>query len=138
MATEEHPNVALVREGMDAMARGDMDWMSEHIADDVVWHVGGNSRWAGEYRGRQQVFDLFERQGRAMGGMPDTEVHDVLGNDDHVVVLGTASARGPDGTSAQWQYAQVMHVRDGKATEVWGLSPNDAEVDPFLDGLPDA
>jgi ketosteroid isomerase-like protein len=60
--------------------------------DDVVWHVGGNSKWAGAYQGKAQVLDFFARQAQAMGGMPSVEVHDVLGNDDHVVTLGTAKA----------------------------------------------
>jgi ketosteroid isomerase-like protein len=137
MTHHEHPNVTLAREGLEAMQRGDMAWIEEHLPDDVVWHVGGNSKWAGTYQGKAQVLDLFTRQGQAMGGMPSVEVHDVLGNDDHVVMLGTAKATGPDGSSAEWKYTQVFHIRDGKTTEVWGMAENDAAVDPFLDGLPD-
>jgi predicted SnoaL-like aldol condensation-catalyzing enzyme len=67
---------------------------------------------------------------------PSIEIHDTLGNDDHVVVLGTASATAPDGSSAEWKYVQIFHIKDGKATEVWGMAENDAAVDPFLDGIP--
>jgi hypothetical protein len=76
MTHHEHPNVTLAREGLEAMQRGDMAWIDEHLADDVVWHVGGNSKWAGAYQGKAQVLDLFTRQGQAMGGMPSVEVHD--------------------------------------------------------------
>ena len=135
MATE-HPNVTVVREGFEAFQKGDMAWMDEHLSDDVVWHVGGNSKWAGDYKGKAEVLDFFGRQAQAMGGAPSLDIHDILGNDDHVVALGTASATGPDGSSAEWKYAQVFHIKDGKATEVWGLAENDAAVDPFLDSLP--
>jgi ketosteroid isomerase-like protein len=64
------------------------------------------------------------------------DIHDILGNDDHVVVLGTASSTARDGSSAEWKYTQIFHIRDGKTTEVWGMAENDAAVDPFLDGLP--
>jgi ketosteroid isomerase-like protein len=70
-----------------------------------------------------------------MGGPPSTNVHDIVGGDDHVVVLGTAKATAPDGSSAEWKYTQIFHMKDGKATEVWGMAENDAAVDPFLDGL---
>jgi ketosteroid isomerase-like protein len=110
--------------------------MDEHISDDVVWHVGGNSKWAGTYRGRANVLDLFTRQMQAMGSSPDVEIHDVLGNDDHVISLGTAKATGPDGTTVEWKWVQVFHIENGKTTEVWGLAENDAAVDPFLDDLP--
>ena len=53
MASEEHPNAKLVREGFQAFERGDMEWMGQHLADDIVWHVGGNSKWAGSYEGKE-------------------------------------------------------------------------------------
>jgi uncharacterized protein len=136
MTHDEHPNVAIVREGFAAFERGDMEWMNEHLADDVVWHVGGNSKWSGDYKGRDKVLEFFGRQTQALGQAPALDIHDILGNDDHVVVLGTAKATGPDGSSAEWKYTQIFHVEDGKATEVWGMAENDAAVDPFLDSLP--
>ena len=133
---EEHPNAKLVREGFDAFARGDMDWMNEHLSDDIVWHVGGNSKWAGSYEGKGNVLEFFMKQSQAMGGSPpQIDIHDVLGSDDHVVALGTARATSPDGRSVEWKYTQVFHIKDGKATEVWGMAENDAAVDPFLDSL---
>lgn len=133
---EEHPNAKLVREGFEAFERGDMDWMNEHLSDDIVWHVGGNSKWAGSYEGKEKVLEFFMRQTQALGGSaPDVDIHDVLGSDDHVVALGTAKATSPHGRSAEWKYTQIFHVKDGKATEVWGMAENDAEVDPFLDSL---
>jgi uncharacterized protein len=133
---QEHPNVALVREGFEAFNRGDMEWIDRHLADDVVWHVGGNSKWAGAYEGKANVLDLFGRQTAAMSEPPSADIHDVVGGEDHVVVIGTASARAPN-DSAEWKYAQIFHVRDGKVTEVWGMAENDAAVDPFLDALPE-
>ena len=136
VAYEEHPNVQLVRDGFRAFSDGDMTWMSEHMADDVVWHVGGNSKWAGAYEGKDNVFAMFARQAEAMGEAPAPDIHDVLGNEDHVVVLGSASAGGPDGSSAEWKFTQIFHINAGKVTEVWGMAENDAAVDPFLDSLP--
>src|SRR5215203_2696837 len=134
MTHHEHPNVTLVQEGFAALERGDTAWMHEHLADDVVWHVGGNSKWAGAYQGKAKVLEYFGRQGQATETA--VEIHDILGNDEHVVVLGSAKATAQDGSSAEWKYTQVFHVRDGKATEVWGMAENDAAVDPFLDRLP--
>jgi len=104
MTHHEHPNVTLAREGFEAMQRGDTAWMDQHLADDVVWHVGGNSKWAGAYQGKAQVLDFFARQAQAMGGMPSVEVHDVLGNNDHVVTLGPRrrprqTAQAPSGST---------------------------------------
>ncbi len=136
MTSHEHPNVTLAREGFEAFDRGDMGWMSEHMAEDVIWHVGGNSKWAGTYQGRDKVLEFFGRQTQALGQPPSVDIHDVLGNDDHVVTIGTARATGPDGSTVEWKYSQIFHIRDGKVTEVWGMAENDADVDPFLDALP--
>jgi ketosteroid isomerase-like protein len=136
MTHHEHPNVQLVRDGFEAFARGDMSWMDEHMADDIVWHVGGNSKWAGAYTGRAAVLEFQARQAQAIGSPPEVDVHDILGNDEHVVVLGSARATAADGSSAEWKYVNVFHIKDGKATEVWGMAENDAAVDPFLDALP--
>jgi ketosteroid isomerase-like protein len=135
MTHHEHPNVTVVREGFEALRRGDTAWMDEHLADDVVWHIGGNSKWAGAYKGKAKVLEYFGRQAQATETA--AEIHDILGNDEHVVVLGSAQATARDGSSAEWKYTQVFHIRDGKATEVWGMAENDAAVDPFLDSLPD-
>ena len=39
----EHPNVALARDMLDAMNRGDMEAIAGFIADDVVWHEIGSA-----------------------------------------------------------------------------------------------
>jgi ketosteroid isomerase-like protein len=133
---QEHPNVTLVREGFEAFQKGDMGWLDQHMADDITWHVGGNSKWAGEYKGKEKVLDFFARQTQALGSQPEVDIHDIVGGDDHVITIGTAKATSQDGSIVEWKYAQIFHIKDGKTTEVWGMAENDAAVDPFLDRLP--
>jgi uncharacterized protein len=135
MAGEEHPNAKLVREGFEAFERGDMERMNQLLSDDIVWHVGGNSKWSGTYEGKEKVLDFFMRQAQA--ATTKIDIHDIVGSDEHVVALGTASASAPNGQSAEWKYTQIFHIQEGKAREVWGMAENDSDVDPFLDGLPD-
>jgi hypothetical protein len=126
----EHPNATLVRESFGAMERSDMQWFDEHIADEIVWHTGGNSKAAGEVRGKQQVAQMMS----AMD--PSTmkaDVHDILANDDHAVVMGTATVTAPSGKRATYNYVNVFHIADGKITEAWGMAENDAVTDPIWD-----
>lgn len=132
MSSSEHPNVALARESLAAMERGDTQWLSDHTAEDVIWHVGGNSRAAGEYRGRDAIMQLMAP---TTGGENRIEVHDILANDDHTVVLGTAHLVAPDGDRVDYKYVNVFHIQDGKVTEAWGMSENDAETDAFFDKI---
>ena len=132
----EHPNVALIREMFAAMERGDMQWMSDHVADDIVWHVGGNSRSAGVYRGKDAVSQMMA--GVASPESMKADVHDVVGNDAHTVVLGTARVTAPSGASVEYNYVNVFHLDGDMITEVWGMSENDAETDPVWDEFADA
>ena len=52
---DEHPNATLVRDMFAAMERGDVGWIEDHTADDIVWHTGGNSSAAGVRRGKAEV-----------------------------------------------------------------------------------
>ncbi|HEX9235637.1 MAG TPA: nuclear transport factor 2 family protein [Actinomycetota bacterium] len=131
MTSHEHPNVSLTREGLEALDRGDFGWFDQHVADDVVWHVGGNNKLSGEHRGKQAVMEMFAR---SAGGI-SVDTHDVLANDDHAVVLGTAKGTTPDGQAFEYKFVNVFHIRDGKTVEAWGMSENDAQTDPIFDQL---
>ncbi|HJR96467.1 MAG TPA: nuclear transport factor 2 family protein [Actinomycetota bacterium] len=128
---EEHPNVTLVRDMFAAMDRGDMQWVEDHTTDDIVWHTGGNSRAAGVRRGKDAVRESMAAM--ADPGAMKADVHDVIGNDDHTVVLGTAVVTAPSGKSVEYNYVNVFHIAGGKVTEVWGLAENDAVTDPIWD-----
>ena len=128
---EEHPNATLVREMFAAMDRGDVQWLEDHTSDDIVWHTGGNSRAAGVRRGKDAVRESLAAMSEP--GAMKADVHDVVANDDHTIVLGTAVVTAPSGTSVEYNYVNVFHVADGMVTEVWGLAENDAVTDPIWD-----
>ena len=128
---DEHPNAALVREMFAAMERGDVQWLEDHTADDIVWHTGGNSRAAGVRRGKDEVRELMGAA--ASSDTMKAQVHDVIANDEHTVVLGTAVVTAPSGASVEYNYVNVFHVAGGKITEAWGLAENDAVTDPIWD-----
>jgi uncharacterized protein len=130
MGGEEHPNAKLARESFAAMQRGDTQWMSDHLADDVVWHVGGNSKVSGEMRGKDTVLQMTTA---ATGGEGNIDIHDILASDDHTVILGTAHLVAPDGDRVDYKFVNVFHIEDGKVTEAWGMAENDAETDAFFD-----
>ena len=127
----EHPNATLIREMFDAMQRGDMASFDSHVADDIVWHVGGNSRSAGTYRGKETVAKMMSGVGDPDSMKADT--HDIIASDDHTVVLGHAVVTAPSGASAEYNFVNVFHIDGDKVTEVWGMAENDAITDPVWD-----
>ena len=124
----EHPNIAIARKGYEAFATGDVKSLEQTIADDVIWHVEGRSQLAGTYKGRQEVFGFFGKIAELSGGTFKLDIHDILANDDHTVVLVTATA-SRNGRNVTSHDAHVSHVRDGQIVEFWSASDNVYEFD---------
>lgn len=131
---QEHPNVTLVKESYEAFDRQDIEWIQEHMAADIVWHIGGTSKLAGSYKGMQEISEVFARQGKMLADSK-IDLHDIVGNDEHVIAIGSGTAQDPDGGSAEWKWGNVFHVKDGKITEVWGLSEDPTAIDKLIDKL---
>ncbi|HYT30466.1 MAG TPA: nuclear transport factor 2 family protein [Actinomycetota bacterium] len=125
-----HPNEELTRRGLDAFSKGDLSALDDLFDENIVWHVGGRSPLSGDYRGRQEVYGFFGKTMELSGGSFRLDVHDVLANDDHVVVLSTAHAeRG--GKTLDNNGIQVLHVADGKVVESWLHPADQYETDDF-------
>ena len=127
----EHPNVARIREGYEAFGAGDLEKVREFFDPNVVWHVGGRSPLAGDYKGRDEVFGLFGRAFEVTGGSMKIEVHDILANDEHGVALVTRMAER-DGRSFEMNEVHVFHISDGKVTEYWGFEQDQRRSDEFF------
>jgi hypothetical protein len=128
----EHPNAGLMRKGYAAFLVGDMETVSSLMTDDFVWHQPGNNPLSGEYKGKDHVFDFFAQLAKLTEGTLGLDVHDVLANDEHVVVLTEGSWDKP--TRFRGRSVETWHMRDGKATEVWVLNEDQAGVDAALRG----
>ena len=126
----EHPNVATTRAGIEAFVKGDIATLTGMIADDVVWHAPGNNQYAGTLNGKEET---MARMGRlAQDGVAISfDIHDVVGNDEHVVAMVEATfTKGSN--SARGRMVQVFHVRDGQMREFWAFSEDQAAVDAVM------
>jgi len=120
-----HPNADLVRKGVEAMIAGDMATVGEMIADDAKFHWPGTGSMPGDVEGKEAILAM-------MSVMPEgitswqSELHAVLADDDHaVVLLRNTAVRG--GETLLLDVVQVFHIADGKLTEGWG-APMDRAV----------
>lgn len=126
-----HPNEDLLRRGYEAFASGDMNTVFEIFDAGIVWHVGGSNQTSGDYHGHQEVMGFFGKLMELSGGSFHLDVHDILADDAHGVVMVTAHAER-DGQTLVAKEANVWHLAGGKATEFWALADDQAALDKFF------
>ena len=128
-------DAALVRKGYEAFIAGDMEWLNEHLHENVVWHVPGHNVTSGDYRGREDVLGFFAKSVQI--ALPEFDMHDIVASDDHVIALATVRWRRNDNDATyEGRIGQVFHLEDGKVLEVWTMSDDLAGLDQFLEGAP--
>ena len=126
-ASVEHENARIVRGVFDAMARGDREAMAAALADDIVWHVPGTSR----FQGKAAVLDRFARLADA-GLQTRFDVHDVVANDEHAVALVHLHLEDAGGRRYDQQQVQVMHLHEGLIVEYWAMNQDQAVLDLLM------
>lgn len=126
-----HPNEDLLRRGYEAFGSGDMDTVLTLFDDGIVWHSGGSNQVTGDYRGHPEVMGFFGKLMELSGGTFRVEIHDVVANDTHGVVLVTVHGER-DGQTLAVRSADIWHLADGKATEHWTFAEDQGAFDRFL------
>ena len=123
-------NLTLHRKGHDAFSRGDMDFLAELFADDVLWHVAGRSPLAGDYRGRDAVFGFFERIADLTGGNFELEDQFFLDSGDRTVALFKLKGRRGDKV-LDHDFCEVVRWENGQVAEDWGFAFDQYSYDEF-------
>jgi ketosteroid isomerase-like protein len=125
-------NVELARKGYQAFNDQDIETVNNLLNEDAVWHVGGTSKLAGDKKGRKAILEFFMEFGQITEGSYKADIHDILANDEHTIILGTEHAtRGGKKHSAR--FVDVVHPDDdGKVKEFWRFSEDQAALDAFF------
>jgi uncharacterized protein len=125
-----HPNEEVARSATEAVARRDIEGFLTLHADDVVLHFPGRGPMAGDYRGKDGLAQMFQKQMEVLDVPPQVENHDILASDDHAVVLNKVrGTRG--GQTFDQQQVVVMHIKGGKIAEVWLQFSDQQGMDEF-------
>jgi ketosteroid isomerase-like protein len=125
-----HSNADALRAAFDAQTREEWAAVRDAFDDDVVFHVAGNNQFSGTYRGKEDVFQLFERRNESTGSKVELDIHSIVADDEHAIALITMRAER-EGKRAEWRTAGIYHMRGGKIAEAWGFNEDQRVVDEF-------
>ncbi len=89
----EHPSAQLVRKGYEAFTRGDMEALRGMIAADATHHVPGSGALSGDFKGRDEILDMYRRIAEETDGTFTVELRQILVDGrGHAVALHHATA----------------------------------------------
>ncbi len=113
-----HPNEEILRSATESLSKGDFEGFLSNQADDVVLHFPGRGPVTGDYRGKDGLAQLRQRQMQILDSPPEIENHDILADDEHAVALNKVRwSRG--GKTLEQNQVVVVHVKGGKIAEIW-------------------
>jgi uncharacterized protein len=115
-----------IRRVFEAFRGGDVRALFEVIAEDAVWRVAGNVPVAQEYRGRDQIFELF-RETRLTYL---SELRWALADGDHAVAVYRARGLRP-GRELDIDQVLLITLRDGRWQEILALPTDPAAFEAF-------
>jgi uncharacterized protein len=124
----DHPNVARIRAGYEAFAKGDFAALDDLFAEDIRWTEPGRNQLAGTYQGRSAVYELFGRLMEVTEGSFRIELRAVLADDEHgVAVAATTARRGVHSFAVT--SAHVLRFDGDRITEFQELTGDQYAVD---------
>jgi ketosteroid isomerase-like protein len=124
-------NEELLRQGYEAFATGDLATVQALFADEIVWHSGGANQMTGDYAGHQEVLGYFGRLMELTGGTFRLEIHDILANEMHGIVLVTVHGER-NGRVVALREVNIWHLENGKAMEFWAFPEDSYQMDQFF------
>ena len=121
--------IAMMRAAYEAWP--DLDTYLHEFRDDAV----GQSPFAGDVSGKQAI-RAYLSKGLLSVKEWTFEIHDIVGNEEHTVVLGRNDVRFTNGQVLQGLLStEIFHVDDeGLARDVWTIFEQTAGAKP-LPGL---
>ncbi len=107
-----HPPETLVRDAYRAFNEGDIDGFLVAFAEDAVLHGAD-----GQIEGRGTIRSVVEQLGALTENTLHIEVHDVLANDNHTVILQLTKAKLGDRVLED--RVMYLHIDDGLIVDAY-------------------
>lgn len=112
-------NKRLVRDTWNAVTAGDIESFLGNLADDVTWTFFGSHRFAGTFRGKDELLaKLFGPLAEVLEDGIKVTIDSMTAEDDRVVIEARGEARAKSGAPYNNHYCIVITVADGRIRHV--------------------
>ena len=117
MSANESQNIAAVRRGYEAFAKGDVETLKTLFAPNATWHQAETGVLRGNYRGAQAILEFFGQLAHETAGSLRVEPLTMAASGDHVFVLDRATGKRK-GKTLDSKEVLVFKLDKGVVTEV--------------------
>jgi uncharacterized protein len=113
----ETQNIAAVRRGYEAFAKGDIQSLKTLFAPNANWRSSATGVLPGNYRGAQAILEFFGKIGHETGGAMRVEPQTIAASGDHVFALQRITGKRK-GKAYDGHTVLVFKLDKGIVTEV--------------------
>src|SRR5918911_370490 len=92
MQLSPQEKISRARSLYDAFGRGDLAAVMEGWSDDITFHSRGSTRYGGDFHGKEEAVRFLSMIAEDFEEFR-LDLHDILANDEHVVVLANQTAK---------------------------------------------
>ncbi len=124
-------NIRHMQEYFEAFNRGDLETARSLWAENARFHMSGDNRFAGDYSGLDDVFDVIGQLNQAIRGLR-MDLADALADERYMAIISHVHGTR-DGEQIDLNYAAAYRIdEDGKFAELWFLADDQEESDRML------
>lgn len=116
----EDASARLARTACEAVAHADAETLAHLCKKDVVWHVTGSGRHAGDYRGLEAVLDYLRGLGEAAEQF-NLHLGAVMGGEGRAAVVFHGTGRR-QGRVLDHDYVLLFRMEAQRIAEIWSVS----------------
>ena len=126
-------NIDNTRKAYKAFGEGDLTTLTELIAPDCVWHVGGRSQIAGDYVGHDQILGYFGKLMELTDGTFKVSLDDLAEFSSGMVVCLVTTTGTRNGETIEGRLMELGRSNDkGQVVECWWFSEDQYAGDEFF------
>jgi uncharacterized protein len=113
----EAQNIAVIRRGYEAFAKGDIGTLKTLFSADATWQATATGVLRGHYRGAQAILEFFRQLAHETDGTTRVEPLTMAASDDLVFVLERITGKRK-GKTQDTKTVVVFKLDKGVVTEV--------------------